>query len=174
MRPTRREAAIGVVFHAAEESASVPARAVKRSRDHAGLVFVTEPEEAVIVIGVLLIDADIKIVPALLPHRIGQEVEPVAVNIGAGIQLGKSSGQWIGRRNGIVCKRHTAQARRVARIIGEACLPRVEDLTSEGGIAAAIQRRGGDVRVWIRKENLCGGIQLRQEIPVALIVGRHG
>ena len=80
--PTGGETAIGVVFVAAEEPAAVAAGGVKWSRNQAGLVFVAETEEAVVLLRIFLIDANVEIVSGLGAYRIRQIIESVAVYIG--------------------------------------------------------------------------------------------
>ena len=70
MRPAGGEAAVSVVFYATEEAAAIAIRGIERTRKNAGLVFVAEAEEAIILFGVFLIDANVEVVTSFLANWI--------------------------------------------------------------------------------------------------------
>lgn len=78
----QRNAAIGVVFAPIEEAAPIQ-RIVERRGNSAGLVFIAESAEGIIVHTDLVIDTDIEVVAALAALRVGKEVVAVDAGIGS-------------------------------------------------------------------------------------------
>src|SRR2546428_13853839 len=74
VRPTCREAGIRIVLDTAEEASAIPACAVEGAGDNAGLIFVAETEEAVILLGVFLIPGNDEVVPRFDANWIRQVI----------------------------------------------------------------------------------------------------
>src|SRR6516225_4804837 len=157
--PTGSEAAIGVVFNAAEKTSAV-AETWKRSGNRAGLVFIAEAEEAVVFLGVLLIDANVEVVAVFRAHWIREIVDGgIVENILRRIKRCQPEGQRIERAAtgygcgswdhiywipaAIVAERDSAKAGWPREKLRQ---PRIEDLTRVGGMTIAIQG-GVSVRI---------------------------
>src|SRR5205809_2492042 len=95
VRPTCREAAIRIVLDTAEEAAAIPACAVEGAGDNAGLIFVAETEEAVILLGVFLIHANVEVVPGFASNWIRQEIETISINVRQWVQFRDRDGERV-------------------------------------------------------------------------------
>ena len=88
VRPAGGKATIGVVFHAAEKPAAIASGRVEGPGNQTRLVFIAETEEGVVLLGIFLVDANVKIVTGLAAHWIREKVKSVSVDIGGGIKFG--------------------------------------------------------------------------------------
>src|SRR5207237_9390554 len=93
--PPCREPARRTGLATAEEAAAIPACAVEGAGDNAGLIFVAETEEAVILLGVFLIHANVEVVPGFAANWIRQEIETISINVRQWVQFRDRDGERV-------------------------------------------------------------------------------
>src|ERR1700758_4807488 len=138
MCPTGGETAIRILLDSAEKSASIPCCTVKRPRNQAGLIFVAETEEAVVFVGVLLIETNVEVVAVLSTDGIREIVEAVPIHIGLGIELGNRQGQGIKLALRDDVERHSTGVVLEGNAASVAGVPRIENLSHKSRMAPTI------------------------------------
>src|SRR5437868_1024216 len=95
MAPAQGHTAICIVFDATKKAATIAVCREERTRNVAGLIFIAESEESIVLLAELLIDANVEIVTAFRSHRVGNKVESQRIHIGERKQIGEGSGKRI-------------------------------------------------------------------------------